>query len=82
MDVVVLDRVQDLPQEQTDYCVHGRATCVGCGHWCWLGDKTHEVVASRQVQPLCKPCARALLPPDSIPVSNTADHRRSFGPHG
>lgn len=81
MDVVVLDRVADLPQEQTGYCVHGRATCVRCGAWCWLGHATHDVVASRELAPLCRPCAREVVPADAVTVGNLGDHRRADGPH-
>lgn len=79
---VVLDRVDDLPQADTPYCVHGRALCVaGCGHWVWLGDRTHDLVASGRCAPLCRPCANRLVPAGARTAGKAADHRRSDGPH-
>lgn len=80
-DVVVLDRIE--PGVVPPYCTHGRATCMGgCGNWCWLGDRTHDVVASGAALPLCRQCAQRLIPPNCRPSRNIADHRRADGPHG
>lgn len=78
---VVLDRVVDIAQQDTPYCVHGRTTCVSCGHWCWLGDRTHDLVLSGGCAPMCQPCATRYLPPGVTRSSNVGDHRRADGPH-
>lgn len=76
-----LDRQVD--GEQPPYCVHGYTRCVKCQHWCWLGDKTHEVVASGRATPLCLTCANGLNIPASaaIRIGNATDHRPEDGPH-
>lgn len=82
MDLVLLDRIE--PGVTPEYCVHGRTTCCSCNEWCWLGDKTHDVVASGKAAPLCLQCANEKLPkPSKIqgPVTNLRDHRRADGPH-
>lgn len=75
---VVLDRVE--PDLVPRYCIHGRATCVYCGEWVWLGHATHEVVATRRAAPICHQCAKAYLQRGKV-VGNTRDHRRADGPH-
>lgn len=82
MYVVVLARIE--PGVLPAYCTHGRATCVDCDEWVWLGDNTYDVVASGQALPLCEQCAeRALgLGGGSIELhGHVRDHRRSDGPH-
>jgi hypothetical protein len=76
MSYVTLDRVD--PDSLPPYCVHGRTTCVVCGHWCWLGDKTYEVVHSGQCQPVCLLCARK---GGTGLTGHIEDHRRADGPH-
>jgi hypothetical protein len=77
--VVVLEVV--IPGVTPDYCVHGKATCMGCDEWVWLGDKTFEVVRSGAAAPLCEPCALRLIPPDAELVDRIHNHRRADGPH-
>jgi hypothetical protein len=79
-DCVVLDRVEP-GEPKPDYCVHGRVTCAVCYEWCWLGDKTHEAVASGRLTPLCHQCVVQYVSPDVRPVGNLGDHRRADGPH-
>lgn len=82
LDMVVLDRVEDLAQDDTPYCVHGRVTCVWCRAWCWLGDSSHREVSAGRLAPLCRPCAdRTVRPAGVSRVSNVGDHRRADGPH-
>ena len=78
--VVVLDVVE--PGFIPDYCVHGKATCMGpgCNEWVWLGDKTFEVVNSGEAMPLCHSCAVKFIPPQP-PIGHINDHKRSEGPH-
>lgn len=57
MNAVVLDLVST--GEPTDYCVHGRATCAGCGAWLWLGPETYGPVAARTILPACRGCVQA-----------------------
>lgn len=77
--VVVLDRIE--PGKLPDYCIHGRATCVTCDNWVWLGDKTHDIVANGTAAPICRECANRLIPPDRSPVEHISDRRRTEGPH-
>lgn len=78
--VVVLDRIE--PGITPEYCIHGRATCQWCDEWCWLGDRTHEVVASGRAAPMCLECANRILPPTGArPTDHVRDHRRADGPH-
>jgi NifB/MoaA-like Fe-S oxidoreductase len=77
---VVLDRVR--PDWTPPYCVHGRATCVRCGLWVYLGDKTHREVAGGNTSPLCMECAVEILPYGSVPDGRLNDHHREDGPHG
>lgn len=81
MDYVVLDRIAELPQDQTPYCVHGRTVCSLCKNWCWLGDRTYQLLAGGEAMPLCKQCANAHIPRDRVPATNVGDHRRADGPH-
>ncbi len=77
--LVVLDRITD---ESTlpDYCVHGRATCVACGHWCWVGSKTHDVITGGDAKPVCMECAQEYYDPGTR-LGHVDDHRRADGPH-
>ena len=78
---VIVDRIEPGAGEP-DYCVHGRTVCVGgCQEWCWLGSETITVVRSGQALPLCKPCAKALVPRDTRPTRRVLDHLRADGPH-
>lgn len=79
MDVVVLDPVE--PGVVPAYCTHGRAGCVVCGDWCWLGSNTGPAVVAGQVAPLCMPCARRFIPPHVTAAKNLGDHRRADGSH-
>jgi len=82
MSVVLLDRIE--PGVTPEYCVHGKATCYGCDEWCWLGDKTYDVVASGEAVSLCLQCAETRLPAEMKaqgPSRRIADHRRADGPH-
>lgn len=74
---IVLDRVED---EQPPYCIHGEATCLGCGHRVWLGSETYPRVASGAVRPVCMACARLGARLEDR-TGNIADHRRADGPH-
>lgn len=78
--VVLLDRIE--PGWTPPYCTHGRATCMGCDNWVWLGSETAKLVTAGDAAPLCLPCADRLIPPDSrTPDRHVADHRRADGPH-
>jgi hypothetical protein len=77
--VVLLDRIE--PGWTPPYCTHGRATCITCDEWCWLGDKTHEVVVSGRAAPMCMQCAARLVPTDAERAGHVQDHRRADGPH-
>jgi hypothetical protein len=80
--VVVLDRIEP-GQPVPDYCIHGRATCVGgCGEWVWLGSETVKLVESGRAQPVCRECVRLLVSPDVRLTGHVEDHRRADGPHG
>lgn len=66
------------------HCIHGRTTCVACGQWCWLGDKSHDLVVSGEALPVCMPCmelSRKASPFGVVPTSNAEDHLASDGPH-
>jgi hypothetical protein len=78
---VILDRCEDLSAEQSDYCLHGQATCAACGQWCWLGSATQQAVTSRSASPICRPCAATHVPAGTRPVRNVRDHRRADGAH-
>lgn len=77
--VVVLDRIE--PGVVPEYCCHGRAPCVRCREWCWLGHSTHDVVFTGQALPICRQCAAVVIPPGDRPVDRIRDHRRADGPH-
>lgn len=83
--VVILDRVNDIAQHATEYCVHGQAPCIQCGAWCWLGSATHDLVAAGEALPICKPCANRIFPPGpfGLPnrLGNAGDHLRKDGHH-
>lgn len=78
VDVVILEQVGD---ELPDYCVHGKATCIACRAWCWLGKASSELLAETTYQPLCHPCAVKYIPADHLPVGNVEDYRRVNGLH-
>lgn len=77
--VIVLERIE--PGRAPDHCVHGRATCVGCDNWVWLGDATSQVVGSGQALPMCRECAERMIPHDQASFRHVDDHRRADGPH-
>jgi hypothetical protein len=77
--VVVLDRIE--PGVTPDYCVHGRATCIACPEWVWLGDETYELVKSGAALPLCQPCATKYVTRGTPKIGKVKDHRRADGPH-
>lgn len=81
--VVVLDF--ERPGFTPDYCVHGKASCMGpgpCPHWCLLGDATFRLVSSGAAMPLCTDCAEALLQPeDAVGGGRVRDRRCAQGPH-
>lgn len=64
-----------------EYCPHGKASCISCGDWCWLGHQTYQAVAHQGVKPICLPCAEAYIPPGTERAGNIRDHRRADGPH-
>ena len=78
MDVVVLERIE--PGVTPEYCIHGKTTCYGCNEWCWLGDKTHEVMMAGNTLGMCLQCADKMLPKQH-PREHVHDHRRADGPH-
>lgn len=79
--VVVLDRIEP-GAPRPDYCIHGRASCMGgCGEWLWLGDKTLQVVQSGKALPMCRPCAGRHIPAGTPLVEHIQDRRRTEGPH-
>lgn len=77
--VVVLEVVE--PGKLPDHCIHGKATCIACPEWVWLGHETVKLVQSGEALPLCRPCAIKHIPPDSPRLGRVADHRRADGPH-
>lgn len=76
--VVALDRIE--PGVTPDYCCHGRATCMWCDNWVWLGHATYEIVAAREVLPCCMECANELFT-GAEPLGRIEDHLRKDGPH-
>ena len=76
IDIVLLDRVE--PGVTPEYCIHGKTSCVMCGEWCWLGDKTHDLLVTGQAAGICIPCAAV---PRDHPRRHIHDHRRADGPH-
>lgn len=79
MNIIILERVE--PGVTPEYCVHGQTTCYGCDDWCWLGDRSYEVVQSGEAAGLCQECALKMIPPGTRPAHNVEDHRRADGPH-
>lgn len=77
--VVIVERIE--PGATPAYCVHGKVSCYWCDEWCWLGDKTYELVVSGDAAPMCRECGSALIPQDMTAVENVKDHRRADGPH-
>lgn len=62
--VTVVERISDAPDP--NYLRYAKTRCVKCDQWCWLGDKSAEVVSQGQAMPMCQPCAADLLPPNAI----------------
>lgn len=78
--VVVLDRCDENPDP--DYCIHGRASCVFCGFFCWLGSESVGPVSRHDYWPICVSCAQQHIPPEyQSPIGNLNDHKRADGPH-
>jgi hypothetical protein len=78
--VVVLDRVE--PGVTPDYCIHGKTACYSCDEWCWLGDKSFELVRAGDAIGVCLQCATELgARLQGTRVGNVDDHRRADGPH-
>lgn len=79
--VIVLDAVEDVPEP--DYCIHGRATCMGpaCEKWVWLGHASIEIVSNGEALPICGKCALMMVPKDAEPIRNAHDNKRADGPH-
>ena len=78
---VILDIVE--PNSTPAYCTHGQTTCMGgCGKWLWLGHATYKAVEQGECLPICQPCGRRLIPPESrTPIGQLHDHLRADGPH-
>lgn len=68
--VVVLDRIADVTKP--DYCIRGKATCVYCDHWCWLGVESLRTIKRGSAVPMCLPCGQSYLTPASR-VGNVCD---------
>lgn len=80
--VVILERVE--PGLEPEYCVHGKVSCYRCDEWCWLGDKTYQLVRSGRATGICIQCAEKMNVPggwDQYRVGNVGDHQRKDGPH-
>ncbi len=77
---VVTDRIEP-GVAQPEYCIHGRATCIRCDDWVWLGDQTYKLVASGEAAPICRQCAGRLIPEGTPTIGHINDHRRADGPH-
>lgn len=78
-NIIVLDRIEE--GWTPPYCIHGRATCVGCDNWVYLGHTTHDVVASGSALPMCQQCAVRNVPKGAKPITHFDDHLRADGPH-
>lgn len=83
--VIVLDRIV-AGGELPEYCTHGRATCVSCPEWVWLGDRSHQLVLNRHAVPMCRECAIAHVfaagGQDSMQrLVRVRDHLRKDGLH-
>lgn len=78
-NVIVLDRIE--PGWTPPYCIHGRATCIGCDNWVYLGHATHDVVSEGRALPICRQCAEKQVPRGVDPVTRIEDHLREDGPH-
>lgn len=78
-NVVVLDRVRE--GFTPPYCVHGKATCLHCARWVYLGSETVKPVSAGAVKPLCIECAILIFPQGMRPVGRIVDHLRTDGPH-
>jgi hypothetical protein len=76
--VIVLDAIE--PGFEPEYCIHGKATCMNCGDWLWLGHATHDLVMQELALPMCHACADKLIPKDMEP-KHIHDHLREDGPH-
>jgi hypothetical protein len=50
-----------------------RTRCLWCDHWCWLGDKSTEMILSGGAAPMCHECAKELLPGNAIPIGSIKD---------
>lgn len=78
--IVVLERI--VAGEVPDYCIHGRVQCHRCELWCYLGDRTHELVKAGETVPMCVECATEIgVHLHGAPKANVGDHRRADGPH-
>jgi len=75
---VILERIE--PGVVPEYCTHGKAPCLWCQDWCWLGSETYKIVKSGDAAPMCLDCATRLLPPGARPSGSVRDHRRADGP--
>lgn len=78
--IVVLERVVE--GETPAHCVHGKVTCHRCDRFCWLGDKSYEMVITGEVVGMCMECAIELgVAEHGRPIANVHDHLRKDGPH-
>ncbi|MBC7630749.1 hypothetical protein [Aeromicrobium sp.] len=77
--IILLDRV--VRDALPDYCTHGFAECVQCGHMCGLGHETEKLVAAGQASALCLVCADEVIPNDAVVSEHVQDHPRADGPH-
>jgi hypothetical protein len=77
--VLVLERVD--PRRLPDFEVHGRALCVACPEWVWLGDQSVVVVADGQADPICLECAIRLFPDANAEYAGRVEDQRVDGPH-
>lgn len=69
--IVVLEKVN--PPDRPDYHTCGKVTCWRCGDWCWLGTETYKLVVDERVCPMCRECAKDVLPANLEPIRNAGD---------
>lgn len=74
--VAVVERVD--PDRLPAYVAMARTRCLWCDTWCWLGDRSFELIASGGASPICQQCAVKVIPSGTQPIEMVTDTLRDL----
>lgn len=76
--VLVLERV--VPGQEPSYTAFGKATCVFCPEWVWLGSESFGLVSAGHCDPICQQCSVGVITPVTPLLGAVHDQGRVVDP--